>query len=140
MSVNLPIFASLLIHHPWERMMRAREEVKPALEAEWSLPIVIGDLADEIRKRAEGMGFARDDIFEQWEFYIRQLRPFPWIVSVDNSLGPWSELCGHEVFALNLLWLPASEASCERSIGQERDLLGESPMETRGSIYQPPHC
>jgi hypothetical protein len=47
--------------------MRAREDAKRGLEAEWSLPswVVIGDLADENREKAEGMGFAPDDILEQ---------------------------------------------------------------------------
>jgi hypothetical protein len=70
-------------------MMQAREDAKSALESEWSLPewVNIGDVMNEIHERAEGMGFEADAIVEQWEFYIRQVSPFPGILIHHTMLG-----------------------------------------------------
>jgi hypothetical protein len=123
------------------KMFHARESVKPAFDSDRTLPewVDINDLRDEIYVRAEGMGLDPNDIFEKWEYYIVQVSPIPWLDLNQTPLGPWSELRDHgffgnlALFALNLLSFPASEASCERSIGQERELLGDSMLSLSAS-------
>jgi hypothetical protein len=104
--------------------------------------MTMNDFVEEVRGLALYLKMDADSVVNQWILWITETFPLgklevaepPGDAAVRRPFfdEPWRSVAGTGVlpelvdFALHLLAIPASEASCERSISQERDILGEN--------------
>jgi hypothetical protein len=112
----------------------AMKEPDKSCFAEICFPIwlTLDHLKDGVLENASLMKLNPNAVLEQWKFWIEDTFPLGG-ADIDCQLfdEPWRKFSDNNTatdlvaFALNLLAVPASEACCERSIGQERDIFGD---------------